>query len=303
MQANKNKIIFGVGVAIIFLTTVFVVYNAIKPKSPASTVNVSQSGKQEAQSGQSLNELDQCMSLDYDKTAHFGEQFKDSFYVLAENMAKRKESYCDSVDDQEERRICLSHYYKFLTLRENTDAYISKLAALGEDVTIGKAYLKKDASLCEGISDEIQKNTCKAMASLDKSYCKFDIKDSVHTEACLSVEDEKGKTKRGCDANKEKAQSLCLDAYNIAKAFQNNNIDECYNIDNVTGMFTRLYCLSFLSSNPKEEINKFYRENACYEKYATLTAKEKNDPSLCEKIPLKDGHNKVEYENCVNQFK
>jgi len=96
---------------------------------------------------------------------------------------------------------------------------------------------------------------------------------------------------------------LCLNSYYAAKALREKNINECSKIDNITGRFARLNCLSLLSDNPKEEINKFYRENACYEKYATMVAKIKNDPAICEKIPLKDSHNEKEYKNCIGQFK
>jgi hypothetical protein len=74
-------------------------------------------------------------------------------------------------------------------------------------------------------------------------------------------------------------------------------------IDNDVGMFTKLYCLSMLSPEPKKEINNFYRENACYEKYASYLAETKNDISFCKKIPAIEGANKIKYEDCVRQFK
>ena len=249
-----------------------------------------------------LEEFEQCQKADYDKTPHYGEHAKDVFYKIAEIMANKDVGACNGLGDNKD--FCFNTYYKFLTLKEGASAYIEKLAS-AEDVVVGKAYINNNPSLCDQIKDDvINKGICKAISALDPKYCSFTQEQLSSKENCLSVSDEEGGIKIGCgDITRKEAQSLCLNSYYAAKALKEKNINECSKIDNITGRFTRLNCLALLSNNPKEEINKFYRENACYEKYATMVAQIKNDPSICERIPLKDGHNKEEYENCVDQFK
>lgn len=251
-----------------------------------------------------IEEFELCQKVDYDKTSHYGEAGKDIFYKIAEIMAKRDEKACSELGNN--KNLCLSHYYKFLTLKDNTSIYLEKLTLLGEDSIIGKAYFNKDTALCDNIGDDevIKKGICKVISALNPKYCSFTQEQLPSKENCLSVTDAIDGIKKDCGVvSNQTAKSLCLNSYYAAKALKEKNISECLKIDNITGSFTRLNCLALLSSNPKEEINKFYRENACYEKYAAMVAKIKNDPSICEKIPSKDNYNKIEYENCIKQFK
>lgn len=232
-----------------------------------------------------LEEFEQCQKVDYDKTFHYGGQGKDIFYKIAEIMANKDVGACDGLGDNKD--LCLKTYSNFFLL--------SSLKDNERD---------KNINTCDDESDIVERNSCKAMVSLDKKFCDFtleEIKKFNKSTGCLSVTD--GSIERGCSLSEKKAISFCVNSYYAAKALKEKNINECSKIDNITGRFTRLNCLALLSNNPKEEINKFYRENACYEKYATMVAQIKNDPSICERIPLKDGHNKEEYENCVGQFK
>ena len=249
-----------------------------------------------------LEEFEQCQKVDYDKTFHYGGQGKDIFYKIAEIMANKDVGACDGLGSNKD--LCLNTYYRFLTLKEGTSAYIKKLAS-AEDIVVGKAYINNDPSLCEQIkNDAISKSICMTISALDAKYCSFVQEQLPSKENCLSISDKEGGIKKGCgNISKKETQSLCLNSYYVAKALKEKNINECLKIDNITGRFTRLNCLALLSNSPKEEINKFYRENACYEKYATMMAQIKNDSAICEKIPLKDSHNETEYQKCVGQFK
>jgi len=249
-----------------------------------------------------LKEFEECLKVDYDKTPHYGNEVKDVFYKIAEIMANKDADACNKLESYKD--LCFNTYYKFLTLKENTSAYIDEKLASPGDIVLGKAYINNNPSLCDQIKDDvIKKAICKAIVTLDSKYCSFTQERLPSKGSCLSVSDAKEGIKKDCgDITREEAQSLCLNSYYVVKALKERNINECQKIDNITGRFTRLYCLALLSNNPKEEINKFYRENACYEKYAVMVAKIKNDPAICEKIPLKDTHNKIIYENCKNQF-
>lgn len=301
-NVNKRKYLIIGGLILAFFIIAGAIYGVyvLKFKKP-SQITPSQTLTSILPSP--LEEFEQCQKVDYDKTPHYGEAEKDVFYKIAEIMAKRNEKACSELGDN--KNLCLSGYYELLTLKENTSVYLEKLTSIGEDIIIGKAYISKNPSLCDQISDDvIKKGICKAISVLDSKYCYFTQEQLPSKENCLTVGDEKGGIKKGCGVvSNQEAKSLCLNSYYAAKTLKENNINECQKIDNITGRFSRLNCFALLSDNPKEEINKFYRENACYEKYATMVAKIKNDPSICEKIPLKDGHNKIEYEKCMSQFK
>jgi len=143
-----------------------------------------------------VEEFEQCQKVDYDKTPYYGDQGKDVFYKIAEIMANRNEGACAELGDN--KNLCLSHYYKFLTLKDNTSAYLDKLILIGENNIIGRAYLNKDASLCNEINSELEKSICGAVASLNSSHCNFTQKELPGAGVCLKVGDENGGIKEDC---------------------------------------------------------------------------------------------------------
>lgn len=252
-------------------------------------------------------EFSSCFTLDYDKTSRYGSNSGDVFYKIAEIMASNNERGCSALDG-DERNLCYTSYYKFATLKfisEGKDVLrrfsnFDIIKKGSDDALIFEALMNNDMQLCGGIKDVVGLSICKAITSLNPEYCENIEADK--TDFCFTIKRIEGSRSKGCDdISKDTAKSLCMNSYYVASALRKGDINDCSKIE--AGGPARLNCLALLSQNPKSEINAYYRENMCYEKFIGDLARSKNDVSICEKIPAKDEYNTTLYQRCISQFK
>ncbi len=254
--------------------------------------------------GAGTQQLEKCLTNNFKETPLFGSNASDTLYEVASIMVSRDESGCNTLKEDASKKMCLSYFYRFLTLKDKTDAYLGKVDPSNVSNVIGKAYLQKDISLCDGISgDEVTKRTCQVAASMDKKYCDF-TNEKNNTTSCTIIGRNPGEEKTGCVMDNTTAKKSCLNSYILMQAFQNKDANLCSQINDEGGVAgAQLFCEVLLSTDPKGTINNLFHQNACYEKFATAAAEDKKDPSICEKMPLKDGQNKGSYDDCIARSK
>jgi hypothetical protein len=228
---------------------------------------------------------------------------KDVYYITATALIRKDKNICQEAKIQNLKKICEDYFDKFTILLNGNESDCEKLSDNNDRLRC-KAILKKNEKICLEISSPLGREICKSVVTFNEDYCKnlsgvYDSEGVCNTVLGLNKEipDTCGKV------TKEEAQSLCLNSLYITKALREKNLELCEKIDLKTGRFTKLFCRVLLSPFPEKALKDFYVENSCYEKYATYIAKIKNDPTICEKIPLKETHNKTEYERCLLQFK
>jgi hypothetical protein len=304
----KNKTIAGVCIVIILALFVWAfvglskkMFNQGAPLSKVTQPAVTQ--KTGENTKVDFSAANKCLTTDFDKVPEFGADPNDVFYKIADIMSRRDESACDALG--KDKDFCLKTYYQIVFLKmvdegKNPLELLKDKSLINNNPdTTGQAVINNNLSLCEKITDPVGASSCKAIVSLDAKYC--DFTNSSKTSNTCVVSDASGLSS-GCSIDAVKGKTLCLNALDIAKAFKENKIEDCAQIDYATGSFTRLFCAAMLSPNSKNEINKAYRENVCYEKYGSQLAKENNDPSICEKIPSKGDTSSTNYSYCKSQF-
>jgi hypothetical protein len=314
----KLSIIISLVLILLFAGTYFFVYSKyfkhnieVEKSAVSSGNNGLPSNVENIPNAISVEErFNNCQKADdYKNDPSFGSDPIDFFYILTEALSENKEYICDYIGkkvDQEHAEICLTQYYRSRIVmgkeQESDNDYLNKLKNLGIDTLPEEAYVKNDISICDKVDDVVQKHLCRVSISLDQKDCVFDeSEDIINTNACS--ESDNKKIQFGCDLSKERAESLCTNYFYGMMAIKNNDNSYCQKIDK-NGYFNKLECLSILSENPSDEINKSYKENACYEKFAVDLAAEKNDISVCDKIPNKDSlNNKPIFEKCISLSK
>jgi len=242
-----------------------------------------------------LSEFEKC--LEGEIKIDISNDWKDLYYLIAQALITKNRDTCLTVENQNAKEICVNEFNEFMSILDAQKRECKN----NDDLCL--FLLTKDIKFCSEIKDPIEKATCEAIVNSNPAYCENLSGAFESEEVCKKVIGKK-EIKKGCGKiDQEEARSLCFNTFYIIKALTEKNIELCKKIDFETGKFTFLHCQVLLSKNPEKALKDFYREHACYERYATRIAKIKNDPSICEKIPLKDSHNKIEYENCKNQFK
>lgn len=241
-----------------------------------------------------VEEFEKCLTEDYTQSLARLDQNDYRFisYKIAEALGRKDEQTCNELGEYKE--LCLGYLYRFLVLSTKDPFYIEKLRLIEDSNNYSiEDFLNNDPNVCNEIENILDKKTCQAMVTLNPTYCNFSSEDIT------LLKTQRKKYVRFELMDEEYAKDACLTGIYVKKAINERNPDYCLK----AVRFTNLYCLAFLSTDYKKVIDKFFKENACYERYAFQMARIKNDKSFCEKIPFKDRQNKINYERCIEQFR
>ncbi len=229
------------------------------------------------------------------------------FYFMAKAIADKDPQRCDNLADGQDKNQCLKTLDIIASIGSGDDRYCTELGKINpDDGVVCEAMVKKDISLCS-IKDAFKNHLCLAAAARNDNVCQELTGSYGSKGSCLSTDGNRNSQNFGVEEscgqiNANDAQSLCKESVAFVKAIEDKNYDECAKIDSNSGSFTKFFCQVAIKDDGNAELNKIYADNACYEKYASKMAKIKNDPSICENIPEKDGQNKDNYQQCKNQF-
>ena len=231
---------------------------------------------------------------------------KDLYFITARALIDKDESGCLEISDQQAQKHCLRDFFRF-TAFDNpnvSESDCQKFFSEKNEQLFCLATLKKDLGTCSLIETPLKKEICKAVISLDSKYCESLSGDFDSQGVCSSREKGQKEIKNTCGIiGEEKAKSLCFNNFYLVKALREKDINLCDKIDTKTTPFAVLFCRVSLSPKPQEDFQEFYNDYSCYVNYAAKVAKIKNDPSFCEKIPLRDSVYQQVYQDCLSQFK
>jgi hypothetical protein len=249
-----------------------------------------------------LAEFNDCLDETKEPILDIKNDQKDEYYVIAKALMEKNEEICSSLEDEKSERHCLKVFYEFMAMTNNDNSYCKRITDDSNDRQVCLAVIEQDASYCDEVENLLHQEICRAVVQ-GPSYCD-NLSGSYDSQGvCTNIEGQEGFEETCGQVSKEEAKSLCRNSVYIAKALRERNYQMCQLIDLKTGRFTLLFCRVLTAPEPQKEWRSFFSENACYERYATKVSKIKDDPSLCEKIPLKESHNQQEYNKCIEQFK
>ncbi len=301
-QKRKNFFIFFGFLLIFLIIALFLLIKSLQPPqipspqiSPLPVAPISVPDKEII-----LKEFESCLTEE--PKLNINNDWKDIFYLIAKALINKSNDICLKLENENAKTICLDDFNILMSLINQKEEDCQKLSKKIDQLMCA-AIIKRDPQACSEIEIPLKKETCKAVASLDPKYCHNLSGSFSSKEMCKKVLGLQG-IKEDCgEIDEEKAKSLCYNSLYLVKALKEKNLKICEKIDLKTGRFTLLYCKVLLSLHPEETLKNFYREHSCYEKYAVYIARIKNDPSVCEKIPVKETHNKLLYKECKEQFK
>jgi hypothetical protein len=199
------------------------------------------------------------------------------FYASLLALTKKDATVCSLTGSTKDSSgVTCEEKYTLLTIIA-TNGDCSKIG--NKDLSIScLANQQKNVAVCGQISDSAKKITCEAIAGGDMAKCS--VLPAAQKDSCNS-------------------------SFLFVKALSNKDVSLCgqINLTVAGGRFENATCRVLLGQDRQKEWNDFYASNVCLQKYTNLTAKEKNDVALCEKIPDKTAGNKDLYASCLAQFK
>ncbi|MBU4432266.1 hypothetical protein KKD60_03225, partial [Patescibacteria group bacterium] len=245
-----------------------------------------------------FNDLNICLAADF-----FSQNTPDYFsgdeyynYAMIRMLVARDNNNCNSFS-KELMENCNSFYYKLVSLKDYSDKVISNLTDDAKLIVL--ALVDGSADHCNLVNDQYDKKLCFAMAAGNPDMCVFDR--SIAANDCIKSKQDDGGT-IGCKLEAERAEKRCQSTVYLSKASKTSDKGIC---DMINDRFMREYCIVLNMDddyNLKTEVNNFFHDNFCYEKYALDAVKEKKDQQLCEKIPQRDSDNKIMHEECLAIF-
>ncbi len=315
MEKTKKILIIAAIITIILIVIVVGSYKLHHVKLESPTNQIKQTGQEQTKKLSNVDKeivasLENCQKdigqKQYDSSVTLSDYENSIFYFIAQAIADKNIQSCDELSNDQDKNYCFKTLYGITAIAENNDKYCDKIAKINaDDGIICLATVKKDSSLCN-IKDELKNNICIGSATRDDSICQKLTSNYDSIGACISTNGGSSKDQgviEDCgQISASEAQSLCKESVEFVKAIVDKNSNECLQTNSTDGL-TNLFCQMATVKDPENELNEFYKNNACYEMYASELAKMQNDPSICEKIPQKDSANRVHYQQCKDQFK
>lgn len=191
----------------------------------------------------------------------------------------------------------LAPYVAIHSFYESNPRLCSKLKNDDDITTCFDAYYML-TNQCDNIQKNFKKWICYSMNSNDSSICSNEV--TIWKSACEAIY---ANDQTFC--NSEKNPTGCLNAFNLKQALISKNMEFCDRIKSAEDEVPYLTCLIMLapkSDKTLAEINLSYKTNVCNEMYSSQLATIQQDPSLCMKIPHKQGRNKRLFSSCLAQF-
>lgn len=304
-QKNALIIFAGLTAILVLFTAIVLGWHYLKkpPAGPLVPLTPEEMAKKNAEIGV-LNEFKQCQSADYKNSHNFGSG-NDNFYKIAEIIAKKDKTICDTFQDEFWKNSCLKTYYFYRAILDKNENYCKEFAVSGDSAQnsyelVCLALVYQDSSFCQKIADNYYQTICKAVVGDDKAICDGISGDII--EPCVEFSNTTVTSSISCTISASTAKLDCLNSYYAIRAIIERDVNLCSNITQEK-RFNRLYCLAVLSEEPEKAIADFYAENVCIEKYSVFLADIEQDKSWCEKIPLKDSENEKLYNDCLGMVK
>lgn len=306
IQKKALLVISGIIVlfSLLLIVFLFIYYkNIVKPAPEIKKPLPEELLKERENKRVTLTQFEECLNEEKEPILDVENDWKDIYYIIVKALIEKDKNICLSIKIRDGQNYCMEEFEKFMFLMNlNKDKTIcQKFADSPSEYKECLGYVNKDLKYCDEIDDPFEKITCQGII-LGPKECEK-LSGSYKTERCINVKG-KEKIERGCgEISEEMAKSLCKNGIYFLQALEKKDEKICDLIDMKTGRFTILFCRVLTGKNPQKEWRHFYSQNACYEKFAVDVARIKNDPSLCEKIPLKDSNNQRLYQECIHQFK
>ncbi len=212
-------------------------------------------------------------------------------------------------DNYTQNDFSLEYYYvvkSFLNKNQKFCKLLRNKDSVDNCDNIYNLYASLINNNCQNIkNNKTAYSFCLANSKHNINLCPTENKDSQQICQAITKGDE-----TMCQGLKntrtDHALNRCQNEAYLAKAVRSKNVSLCQKIQaiNPQGSAEKFICNVFTGnsqSNLTKELNSF-KENICYERYGNITAREKNNKSICEKIPWKGDFGGIEYQECINQF-
>lgn len=293
---NKTKIFIGIIAILILAAAGFIFFRKYQAKNNTAS-NKDQSAQQAPdnnlvkqlevaavnQNDKEVDGFQACSSTGYDARLSSGSidnaEPADMVQLIGRALIADNPTVCGTLAEPNKQQDCLDTYYTYKSLTGDFCANVKGAGFAGFCAAVRDG--KPDSCQGEGAS----KIVCQATASQNDSLCNA-ISDSLEVQSCKN----NVLVKKAVAA---KNPDLC------------NSINRDIDLNDNLGYFA---CRVLSSAAPDknallDELNNFYKEKSCGQGLVLSLAKDKNDPSICERIPFKQMDNQKLYQDCKAQFK
>lgn len=252
-----------------------------------------------------LVQFESCLAGKEDPPLNPEASWSDTFYTIVRALSQRNEESCLKLE-KEGKNDCLRYFYFFKALTKNDVNYCQKLKPLesSDNYLLCLTLAKNDKNFCQQIKNSLNQEICLAIFEPDRCNHLSGTFDASGIELQVESYGVKGsRTKRERnEIGAEEARAICRKNIYFLEAIKEKNPAICNLPEFKRDSFTMLICQILSTPEPEKEWQSL-RQKICYEKLGPTIALLKNDPSICEKIPFKDAHNRDLYNSCLAQIK